>query len=281
MTTAIAGVAARTAAVGLELVHVPSGLAVIGAAKAPIEIPPRWVEIPTFRIGMTAVSESEFRQVMGRPGRGEAPADRPVTLVSWNEAIEFLRRYNVRGGVHAPLALPSNEQWERAARGPAVDIAQAMEAERGRYLPAEFAEFTKDRFEHFFERPGGAIYADARDEVLQRLLRGGARLFGWRVYSTPSGRLSDQEVWYQHSAPEAANWGPAGPFGTHCMTGGVWEWTDDFPFVRGARDQRRSLRGGSWNNQYPGFLRIGHHDSAEPDSSNELHGFRVVAAAAS
>lgn len=275
------GMAFPGLAVQHVMVSIPGGIAVLGSHACKYDSPPRWVEVPSFCIAMAAVSESQYRQVMGRAGNQEAPADHPVTLVTWNDANEYVRKFNARSGSLTKLTLPTDMQWEYAARGPAVDIQKAMEAETGRFAPADVVEYTKNRFENFVVQPGEAIYTDPKDEAFQRLLRGGTRVFGWRVFSTPSGRLTTDEVWYQHARPAAADWGPKSPFGIHGMTGGVWEWTNDLASGKPSSDGRRSLRGGSWNNDYTGFLRVAYRSSAEPNSMNELYGFRVAAPAMS
>ena len=53
------------------------------------------------------VRGANWRQPYG-PGEARAPADHPVTQVSWNDAAAFCRHYGAR--------LPSEFEWERAAR---------------------------------------------------------------------------------------------------------------------------------------------------------------------
>ena len=89
-------------------------------APDPDEAPRCRVSCPAFRIGRAPVTNGEYRvfvEASGHPAPshwpgGAIPAGRdlhPVTYVSWSDAITFCRW---AGGL-----LPSEVQWERAARG--------------------------------------------------------------------------------------------------------------------------------------------------------------------
>lgn len=89
-------------------------------APDPDEAPRHRVSCPAFRIGRTPVTNAEYRECVEATGHpapshwpgGAVPAGRelhPVTYVSWSDALAFCRW---AGGL-----LPSEAQWERAARG--------------------------------------------------------------------------------------------------------------------------------------------------------------------
>jgi len=86
----------------------------------PDEAPRHRVPCPAFRIGRTQVTNAEYAAFVSASGHsapshwpgGAVPDGRephPVTYVSWSDALAFCRW---SGGV-----LPSEAQWERAARG--------------------------------------------------------------------------------------------------------------------------------------------------------------------
>ncbi|MFA5810736.1 MAG: SUMF1/EgtB/PvdO family nonheme iron enzyme [bacterium] len=227
---------------GHEMVGIPGGPTVIGSGEFENN-PARWVQLSPYTIGKTAVSESEYREVMGRAGNTDAPADHPVTLVSWNDAQEYLKK---RGG---SLGLATEAEWENARRGPAVNMREAMEAEG--VAPADFAEMAGS-YESFVFGVNGQIFTDPRDESFRHLVKQGLPFFGWRRIL--SGCLIDQ----YGTAPMPVNWGPKGPYGTYGMTYGVLEWVKDLclpggPYTSGTHPYG-VLRGVSWCDDIPVLL---------------------------
>ena len=75
------------------------------------ELPVHEVELDGFWIGRTEVTVTQWRRVMKKvPDFNDRGDDHPVVNVTWNDCREFCRR--------AGLALPTEAQWEYAARGP-------------------------------------------------------------------------------------------------------------------------------------------------------------------
>ena len=110
----------------IEWCAVPAGPFTMGSEPAgefapdPDEAPAHRVACPRFRIGRTPVTNGEYRLFVDATSRpapshwpdGTIPEGRelhPVTYVSWDDAAAFCRW---AGG-----SLPSEAQWERAARG--------------------------------------------------------------------------------------------------------------------------------------------------------------------
>jgi len=134
-----------------EWVFIPSGNFLMGDRQNPRE--PHYVWLPAFYVGAFEVSNAEFRRFArdpqgaaedsnwteaGRKWKAENPLqasallqasdaefkrfgqdDQPVTQVSWFEAAAYCRWLTRKYGQSRWLfSLPSEAEWEKAARGP-------------------------------------------------------------------------------------------------------------------------------------------------------------------
>jgi iron(II)-dependent oxidoreductase len=104
---------------GNPLIEIPAGPFVFGRDDGPEnERPRRVLEGRTFAINRTEITNRQYQSFVTATGHRSAfyaahPIlgldDRPVVGVSWADADAFCRHYG--------LALPSEQQYERAARG--------------------------------------------------------------------------------------------------------------------------------------------------------------------
>lgn len=266
-----------------DVVHVPAGPFVAGATVTTIgpfnmdetDNQLRTVELPAFDIDRTAVSNERYAKFLAdvagttefdhpeqpapsdhRPAHWHDPRfnqpELPVVGVDWFDAWAFARW---SGG-----SLPSEEQWEKAARG--VD---------GRVFPWG-NEWDATRV-NYVERAFGAEVRDLA-ELEALLVTVGPR-------DTPA-----QPVLAAESLPRGAS-----PYGLLHMSGNVWEMTrtnffaraDMDPFLRGRRpvefmnrpEAFYVLRGGTWTSPPVCLTTYYRGKDLVTDKHNEI-GFRCV-----
>jgi len=113
----------------ITMVQIPAGPFQMGspdteAGRASDEGPQHRVQLQSFFLGQTPVTQAQWKEVASWPQvnlkLNPDPADykgvnRPVEQVSWEEAMEFCRRLSQR--TKLAYTLPSEAQWEYACRG--------------------------------------------------------------------------------------------------------------------------------------------------------------------
>jgi formylglycine-generating enzyme required for sulfatase activity len=120
---------------GHEFVDVPAGMSCLGSSQldphaGELEFPMREVYVSEFRIARHPTTRRQmavFRQAVGwelpsdtwlldgAARRGEGGADLPAVNISWELALTYCQWLSERSGLSC--ALPTEAEWEKAARG--------------------------------------------------------------------------------------------------------------------------------------------------------------------
>jgi len=171
----------------------------------------------------------------------------PVVCVSWNDATAYAKWLSQQTGKQ--YSLPSEAQWEYAARAGTTTA---------RYWDNDADDACR--------------YANVHDKTSKK-----ENGFSWTHHKCTDG--------YARTAP-VGNFKP-NAFGLYDMLGNTWEWCADSwhstykgaptdgQVWRGGDENRRVLRGGSWNN-IPRNARSAFRFRIDSDVRNVNYGFRVI-----
>ena len=232
-----------------QMLFVPSGEFLMGsetADAAPNERPVTKVGVTRLYMSRFPITNAQYEQFDPSHIRKRAPgaSDRhPVVYVSSLDAIKFCQSLSTRE--RKRYRLPTEAEWEYAARGP-----------NGRKYPWG---------DHHGRRGDLANFAD-RNTV-----------FAWSDRDIDDG--------YPESSPVGAFPFGRSPFGLEDMAGNVWEWCLDYlALYRGtpqvnprgpANGVKRVYRGGSWKSRFSSLRTTARSGNTPGYSCNDL-GFRIV-----
>jgi len=197
---------------GAPMVLVPAGEFLMGSDDGrPDERPARKVSLPSFYIDKFEVTRARFGAYLERAGVPRRDAQTagdgglPVSNVTYYQATAYAR--------YAGKCLPTEAQWEKAARGAGARGAGAR-GRKGRKYP-----WGKSAPEQGISLPGNFTHGEGR----------------------PTG-----------PAPVGSCDPTGSPYGVRDLAGNVWEWCRNWYGWDGRREAlfgtARALRGGSWNN---------------------------------
>jgi gamma-glutamyl hercynylcysteine S-oxide synthase len=122
------------------LAEVTGGSFVMGSVTHPNSLPVHQAMVSTFRIGVYPVTNASYRAFVEATGRPWPSADghrpdrsnAPVVDLTWHDARAccawLTQRWRVEGRIHtnAIVRLPTEPEWERAARGDQPDRGQQI-----------------------------------------------------------------------------------------------------------------------------------------------------------
>jgi formylglycine-generating enzyme required for sulfatase activity len=266
--------------VTMEMAVIPVGGFQIGSPenepqRRENEGPQQVVEIRSFALGRTAITQAEWAAVVdAAPERIEQTlsqypssfrGDRlPVETVSWNQSVEFCRRLSNLTGL--PFRLPSEAEWEYACRARTTTPFHF-----GPTLTPEVANYCGT---------GGAVCGTNNGQDISSTDYNGDPY--------PLGNYGDGPLGEFRQGTVDVRSFPPNRFGLFEMHGNVWEHcfdtgiadyrhipTDGSPYV--GPQNRRVLRGGSWSHN-PAICRSAYRDSMLADSTGWQGrvGFRVA-----
>jgi formylglycine-generating enzyme required for sulfatase activity len=246
------------------MARIPAGTFAMGSDEGrPDEKPMHEVHLASFEIDLTEVTVAQYAPCVASGACVAAPAhvawpgatdadrklddefcngnradrqDHPENCVDWSMANAYCQWAGKR--------LPTEEEWEYAARGP-----------EGR------------RFPWGNEAPGADVLNACGEECVEAMRARGKSLQG--LY-----RGSDH---WPFTAPVAKY--PPGPWGLYDMAGNVWEWTSSryCPYdTKGCADTRRVARGGSWEVVDWTFVRSADRAPFDPSTRSTEVGFRCA-----
>ena len=229
-------------------------------------------------IAQTPVTVAQYGQFLAARGQDglDAPENRPVVEVSWHDALAFCvwltECWSDRLPTGWAVMLPSEAEWEKAARG-------------GERLPATVQVAT-------FEQRLGPIQTASIDNPLPR------RAYPWGAEFLAEHANTGMTLG-STCTPGCFEQGQS-PYGCEDMAGNVWEWTrslwgtdlfkPEFAYPYDTSDEKREapgagrdvyrvVRGGSWYNHRVS-ARCAFRLRDQPDYRHDYLGFRVVLRAA-
>ncbi len=194
------------------------------------------------------------------------PVNRPVRYVTWHEAVKFcdwLTKYWREQGVLAKnllVQLPSEAEWEKAARG-------------GNKVPAQFLHL----------RVGELAQAEQQGLIENKEPK---RRFPWGDKQDPN-RANYDDTKIGNTSAVGCFPGDVLPYGCEEMSGNVWEWTRSlykpYPYVpndgrenlKAPDSESRVVRGGSFLDDAR-YVRCSYRFRHVPLDRYDYVGFRVV-----
>ena len=238
---------------GIEMVKIPAGKFIMGSPEDEIghserESPQHEVNLNSFFMGRYPVTQAQWRIVAQMPQIEHSlepnPSRfngklRPVTRVSWYDALEFCQRLSHHTGKN--YRLPSEAEWEYACRA-----GTSSPFHFGQMITTEVANYDGSAY---VDGPSGK--SRGKTTSVNELNHANA----WGL-SDMHGNVYEwcEDHWHRNYSNAPTN-------------GSTW--------VTGGDSRRRVIRGGSWIID-PRFCRSAYRDFINPDFRSDDIGFRLI-----
>ncbi|MBF0311555.1 MAG: SUMF1/EgtB/PvdO family nonheme iron enzyme [Magnetococcales bacterium] len=247
----------RDPTTGMEFVKVPEGSFDLGSPEGengrdgdegPVQ---KGLRVKEFWLGKYEVTNGQYRKWKPDHDSGSYEGlslngdDQPVVNVAWDEATAYAKWLSEQG--HGKFALPTEMQWEYAARG-------------GTKTSRYWGDDPKEACQ----------YANVAD------LTAKAKWSSWTIHECRDG--------YEVTAPVHDGKRKPNAFGLYDMLGNVWEWTCSLKEAYGQSEKNyakcgdggsvRVGRGGSWYDG-PAGVRSAYRDCISPVYRYYYLGFRL------
>lgn len=252
--------------VELEMIWVAGGSFDMGSNSSDAysnEQPVHRVTLDGYWIGKYEVTQAQYKTIMGANPSMWKGDTFPVEKVNWNDCREFIREINSRtGSLGITFSLPTEAQWEYAARGGAKSRGYKYSGSDDLDDVAWYISNSGDKY------------------LSNSIMEGLAKASKWEEY-----RAKRDE---SHCKTHIVGQKQFNELGLYDMSGNVWEWCADwYDSKYYSKSPKRNpenstlasvrvLRGGSWFS-HSRHCRSAYRYGYGPDGRGRRSGFRLVA----
>jgi len=302
----------KTISVPLGMVYVPAGDFTFGTGLSA-----KKVNLDGYCIGKYHVTNAEFK-VFVDATKGRAPSywakgtypegksNHPVAFVSMTQAVEYTEWLSKQTG--RKYALPTSEQWEKAARGPKntlypwgdsldASYSDGVLTSRCNFNAVVAAEYLKNHtkletsYSAKSEKYGGQkttvekiVAYDDSGKATPFAIGPGGQVRGWVAHSTNTGFIGTElfrsiSAGGGYTTPVGKYENGRSGYGCYDMAGNLWTWCDTKIVATNGAERGKTvneIRGGSWYATGGSCKSVSIGEGRAPSGAYNTVGFRIV-----